>query len=472
MTTARTPAHPESTRDPDAASVLTLSQVQRRSPAGRFAAAHPWVADALPVATVLVLGWTTVVFASGTIEGAISLGLFRPDAPVRDVAPAVWLAGAAIGGLLLIGRRSWPLAVTGSLTVLALVSLATAGVLGVLGVCLAWALRTVAATRGARTGAVAGAVVLAVVTVALWRWEDIGLAEMLVWSDPLLTSGPEPTRSLTEPPFSAGRRSMSVAVLLALFALGVATGSEARARRQHARDLLERYAAMARDRDTSAALARSAERARIAREMHDVIAHSVSVMVALSDGARLALDRAPDRSAEALAQLSLTGRAALTDMQSVLGALDPGDDERDDVGGERRPAPAGTDLATVVDRFSAAGVPLRTSGLDTPLPHDTALRLAVVRIVTESLTNVLRHAPGTPAADLTVRRTGAGMEIDVLDAGGTRPGSGGGTHRGILGMRERAALLGGHVEAGPRDGGGWRVHVVLPWGDAADGDRA
>jgi len=89
--------------------------------------------------------------------------------------------------------------------------------------------------------------------------------------------------------------------------------------------------------------------------------------------------------------------------------------------------------------------------------------------VTEALTNVLRHAPGTSSAEVAVRRTASTVEVEVLDAGGTRPATGGGTGRGLLGMRERAALLGGQVDAGPRPGGGWRVRVVLPSGDD-DGD--
>ncbi len=446
---------------------LTESQVRRRGPVGRAVAAHPWLTDVVLVSTLLLLGLVTASLAYATVDGSTSLGLYLPTAPEQVLIPRAWLAGTVVGAGVLLARRTGPLTVTAVLTVLAVVSLASAGVLGVLGVCLAWALRSVAAARGTRTAVVAGAAALLVVSLALWRWEQIGLAEMLLWSDPGLAAGAEPARQLTEPPFSGGRRTLSLLLLLALVALGVATGAEARARRLHALDLVARYAAMARDRDTSAALARSAERARIARELHDVVAHSVSVMVALSDGARLSLDRAPDRSAEALTQLSETGRAALADMQGVLGALDPGDDEPDADGPGRRPTLTEGDLQAVVDRFRSAGMPLTSSGLDTPLPQDTAVRLAVVRIVTEGLTNVLRHAPGTPAADVTVRRAGATLEIEVVDAGGTGPGVGGGSRRGILGMRERAALLGGHVQAGPRDEGGWRVHVSLPCGDAA-----
>ncbi|WP_432571003.1 sensor histidine kinase [Kineococcus sp. SYSU DK005] len=221
----------------------------------------------------------------------------------------------------------------------------------------------------------------------------------------------------------------------------------------------------------------------MAREVHDIVAHSVSVMVALSDGAASALDRAPEASRRALAELSRTGREALGDMRSVLGSLGP-----DDAGGALEhgaptwptpptpPAPptspTETDLDTVVERFRAAGLPVTTSGLETPLPAGTALRLAVVRIVTEALTNVLRHAPGTPSAAVALRRTGTTVEVEILDAGGTRAGDDSGTHRGLIGMRERAALLGGHVQAGPGDAGGWRVRVVLPTGGADEGDRA
>ncbi|MFC8922926.1 sensor histidine kinase [Cellulosimicrobium sp. NPDC057127] len=449
------------------APALTETQVRRRGPVGRLVADRPWVADVALAVGVLLLGLVTASLALMTVEGSTGLGLFPRDAPVATTVMTAWLAGAGLGAALLGVRRVWPLATTAVLTVLAVVSLATAGVLGVVGVCLACAVYTVAATRPARTAWIACAAVFGVVSVALWWWQDIGLAEMLLWSDPTLAQIEDPPHQLVEPAFSGGRRSASVSLLLALLLLGVAAGSGVRARRLHARDLVERYAAMARERDQSAALARAAERARIAREMHDVVAHSVSVMVALSDGAGAALDRAPDRSREALRELSRTGRSALADMQGVLGALDPGAGGENGTG-ETLAGPTGSDLETVVERFRAAGVPVTATGLDALHPADTSVRLAVVRIVTEGLTNVLRHAPGA-TTEVAVRRTAAGLEVDVLDTGSARPGTGGGSGRGVLGMRERAALLGGHVEAGPRSGGGWRVHVVLPSQDATAG---
>ncbi|WP_035867315.1 sensor histidine kinase [Cryptosporangium arvum] len=449
------PGRPGRPGGSDAAAVLTESHVQWPTAAGRLFAARPWIAHLTVAATVLLLGLITAIVASETVRGSTSLGLFLPDDPVQERVVGAWLAGAAAGAIVLTARRAWPLGVTVVLTVVALLSLRSAGVLGVVGVCLAWALHAVAARYRARTAWLVGAVVLVVVSVALWRWQDIGLAEILLWSDtyPLLPDG-EPARQLTEPPFSGGRRSMSVMLLLALLVLGGVLGAGAQTRRLHARDLVERYAALARERDTSAALARSAERARIAREMHDIVAHSVSVMVALSDGALSALDRAPDRSREALTELSRTGRDALDDLRSMLGSLRTEEAEPT--------APTDTNLPAVVERFRAAGLPLTTTGLETPLPPDTALRLAVVRIVTEGLTNVLRHAPGTRAVGVAMRRTGSVVEVEIVDAGGTRPGTDGGAHRGLIGMRERAALLGGRVDAGPAGEGGWRVRVSLP----------
>lgn len=220
---------------------------------------------------------------------------------------------------------------------------------------------------------------------------------------------------------------------------------------------------MARDRDASADLARASERTRIAREMHDIVAHSVSVMIALSDGATAALDRAPDRSREALQELSRTGRSALADMQRVLGALDPD--------GPEPMEPTETELSTIIDRFRAAGLPVTASGLDVPLPADTSVRLALVRIVSEALTNVLRHAPGARSVTVTVHSTAGTIDAAVVDSGASMPGPGGGTGRGIVGMRERAALLGGDVEAGPTAQGGWRVRVTLPTGPAEEEER-
>ncbi|WP_299038942.1 sensor histidine kinase [uncultured Pseudokineococcus sp.] len=445
---------------------LTEEQVRGGSPVARLVTARRGVVDATVAVAIAVVGLVGSVFAGEAALGAVALGLYPEDSDVVALVPATWLVGTAVGAALLLLRRARPITVTVLLTVAVLASLLVGGVLGVLGVCLACALCSVAADRGTRTAWAVFGGVLVVLTAALWRWQDLGLLEVIGWFGAATLPRSEWGPDLQEPLFSAAGRTASVLLLLALLLLGMAVGSEARSRRLHRADLVERYRTLVRERDQSAALARAAERAHIAREMHDVVAHNLSVMVALADGADAAFERAPDRSRDAVRQAARTGRSALADMQRVLGALGPAADD----GTERRQEPAEVDLPTLVERLRVAGVPVTASGLDTALPQDTSVRLAVVRILGEALTNVLRHAPGARSVEVSVRRTPTTVEVDVVDAGGTRPGGGEGTGRGVVGMRERAALLGGHVDAGPRPGGGWHVHAVLPWSDDDDQD--
>lgn len=437
---------------------LTEAQVQRRTASARLAADHPWLAHIATGLVVLLLGLVTAALAAETVRGATRLGLYPADAPAAVLVPVGWLAGAVVGAVVLPLRRRWPVVTLAVVAVAAVLSLAVAGVLGVLGVVLAVAVRSVAAERGVRAGWAAGGVVLVVVSLAVLRWEDIGLGEILLWSDVTVEGGDPPVLDLREPAYSSGRRTWTLLLLVVMLLLGRASGTGLRARRLHARDLVERYAALARERDAGAALARSAERARIAREMHDIVAHSVSVMVALSDGARSALDRAPEASREALAELSRTGREALQDMRDVLGSL------QDDEPAQGTPSlnPTEVDLGALVERFRVAGLPVTGDGLDTELPPDAAVRLAVVRIVGESLTNVLRHAPGASKVQVVLRRNDSELDLEILDTGGARAGAGGGSGRGLIGVRERVAHFGGRVDIGPRASGGWRVHVVLP----------
>jgi len=421
---------------------------------------HRWLVQTVLGALVVLLGVVTSALAHSTVQGIVALGMFPEGTDRLQTVPQIWVGGALLGALGLVALRTRPLLAVGILVGLSLVSLAAEGVLGVLGLCVAVALYAVASTRPALVTWSACLAAVVVLTAAIWRWQVIGVGEMFVWGTYQRPPGTEPFHQLIEPEFSSGRRAATVALLVVLLLLGVAAGATSRARRLKAQAEIDGLEARARDSEASAALGRASERARIAREMHDIVAHSVSVMIALSDGAGAALDRAPDRSREALQELSRTGRTALADMQRVLGALDPVD------GGDAQPEPTEpteTELRSIVDRYRAAGLPLSVRGLDEPLPDDTALRLALVRIVSEALTNVLRHAPGTPSVELVLTRRADAVEVEVLDAGSDRPSAGGGSGRGVPGMRERAALLGGRVDTGPRPEGGWRVHVVLPW---------
>jgi signal transduction histidine kinase len=230
-------------------------------------------------------------------------------------------------------------------------------------------------------------------------------------------------------------------------------GISVRQRREHEQEIAA-WAAQA------ARLGSVNERNRIAREMHDVVAHSLTVMVALSDGAAVVVRRDPERAAEVLAELSRTGRAALADMRRVLGVL------RDDApAGQapREPLTDGASLGKLLDGFRTAGLPVHYSHTGPALPEDVALQLTVYRIVQESLTNVLRYGRALSRVDVLVLRDDSTVTIEVLDDGrGTVDAvTSGGTGQGLAGMKERARIYGGTVEAGPAAGGGWRVRAVL-----------
>lgn len=246
-----------------------------------------------------------------------------------------------------------------------------------------------------------------------------------------------------------------------VIATGIGIG--VKQRRQHEEEVAAWAARTAR-------LASVNERNRIAREMHDVVAHSLTVMVSLSDGAAVVVRKNPERAGEVLEELSRTGRAALADMRRVLGVL------RDDTGASapRRPIAEGDTLVKLLEGFRTAGLPLHYSHSGPPLPADAAFQLTVYRIVQESLTNVLRYARSLGRVDVSIARSGSTVTIEVHDDGAGVPGQaaddGGGvqadasygTGQGLAGMAERARIYAGTVEAG-RSGRGWRVHAVLHW---------
>lgn len=213
----------------------------------------------------------------------------------------------------------------------------------------------------------------------------------------------------------------------------------------------------AREQEQQVRIARAEERERIAREMHDVIAHSLAVMIAVADGAHAAAVREPEKAREAIGRVADTGRRTLGEVRRMLGTV------RDDgvlLPADPEPQPGLRQLGALVDEFRAAGMPvvLRRDGAD---PDDPGRELAIYRIVQESLTNVLRHARGTSAVRVVVRIARGEITAEVHDVSDPadlprEPG------RGLHGMRERAAIYHGAVEAGPAPDGGWRVFVRLP----------
>jgi signal transduction histidine kinase len=209
------------------------------------------------------------------------------------------------------------------------------------------------------------------------------------------------------------------------------------------------------------------ERATIARELHDVVAHSMAVMIVQADGASYALDRDPEQARVAIKQVAATGRDALEDMRRLVGVLRGGTD--DEEAPDRRRV--GLDqLAALTDRARSAGLALSVTedGDREPLPP--ALELTVFRVVQEALTNALRHAgPGARVAlvlryrpglvRVEVTDDGAGALVGVAPSGVRSSGSG----HGLVGMRERVAVHGGSFTAGPRLGGGWELTAEVPW---------
>jgi signal transduction histidine kinase len=203
--------------------------------------------------------------------------------------------------------------------------------------------------------------------------------------------------------------------------------------------------------------AAAAERARIAREMHDIVAHNLSVMIALADGAAFAAERSPAQSATAMQAVSATGRQALGEMRGLLGVL------RDGRGaGELVPQPGLGDIDLLVGQVRAAGLPvaIAVEGEVRELP--AGAQLTVFRVVQEALTNSLKHAGAGAQALVRLRYDAAGVDVEISDDGaGVRSAAHGAHGLGLNGMRERAAVYAGTVEAGPLSTGGWRVHTRL-----------
>jgi signal transduction histidine kinase len=210
------------------------------------------------------------------------------------------------------------------------------------------------------------------------------------------------------------------------------------------------------DRERAARDAVAEERARIARELHDVVAHAMSVMVVQAGAARSVLDDDPAAARAAIGRIESTGRDGLTEMRRLIGIL-----KADGVDADRAPQPGLGQLETLLETVRGAGVPVEavTEGESRSLP--TGLDLVVYRIVQEALTNVMRHA-GPASARVLLRWGDAALDVEVSDDGrGPFAATDGGL--GLLGMRERVALYGGTIRTGPRQGGGFTLHAHVPY---------
>ena len=471
---------------------------------------HPMIVDISIAAGVIVY----------TLVTGIAF-LLRPSSPVKTypILPLALIAIALLGIALALRRRcpvwSWAAILlipeVYQFAVLRFFHFtteqqlyATLGVSGMGLMSLPFALGTIASHRRPAAAWTAGAISLAVLTADL---------------------------SLTTPSMTVGELLRTTVILVLFILVGILVGFNARSARLRLKAMELRSTRMALASEQAALLAAAEERSRIAREMHDVVAHSLAVMITMADGAAAIVERDPATAKQAIETLAEAGRSALADTRRLVGVLreDPsvaaeqapqspeppapsegspssarqqevrdlpvpefaplgtvtpvepsapianlrqqatngaGDRSRGDL--PLAPSPEQADITELVKRFEAAGVPVTYRWVGAALPEDKALQLTVFRIAQEALTNVLRYAPTTPAVSVDVERH-VGTVVLTVDneaAPGTRPMHGSG--KGLIGMRERASVYGGTVQAGPTPTG-WRVRAVLRWDEHDEG---
>jgi signal transduction histidine kinase len=340
-------------------------------------------------------------------------------------APDAWIAGtlAGIATLPIAVRRYFPLPVL-AITLAAMVALNLAG-FDTFTPGLAVALYTVAARCERRTAVKAGAVTLAAVTPAIL--------------------------------YSAGLNAESIVPDLVLLAAAWVLGDNLRTRRAYLRELEEKAERLERERDEDERRAAAAEQARIARELHDVIAHNVSVMVVQAAAGGEVFETNPARARQALASIEATGREALAEIRRLLGVVRA----QEDGSASLAPQPGLDRLETLVEQVRAAGlaVELDVEGVQADLP--AGVDLSAYRVVQEALTNTLKHA-FAQRAWVIVRYDPRELVVEVNDDGAGPPRDGAQDGHGLIGMQERVGLFGGDLQAGARPDGGFRVSARFP----------
>ncbi|MFD7069241.1 sensor histidine kinase [Streptomyces sp. NPDC059913] len=267
------------------------------------------------------------------------------------------------------------------------------------------------------------------------------------------------------PPVNWAEEVFIVVVLTVPFVLAWVLGDSMRTRRAYFRQLEERAARLEREREAQSKVAVAAERARIARELHDVVAHNVSVMVVQADGAAYVMDAAPDQAKQALETISSTGRQALAEMRRLLGVLRTGDAQES---GEYVPQPDVEQIQELIEQVRRTGLAVDFKVEGTPRPLPSGVELTAYRIVQEALTNTRKH--GGPDAGASVRLLyfddGLGLLVEDDGRGAAHElyedGGADGAGHGMIGMRERVGMVGGTLDAGPRPGGGFRISALLP----------
>ncbi|WP_309060433.1 histidine kinase [Streptomyces sp.] len=385
--------------------------------------AHPFALDAALAAGVLVC-MVAGSFVDPHGPDGVTWGVRTPD-PLSLVL-------MALGAAALVFRRRAPrtvLALAGGVSV---VESVTGDPRAPVAMCAVLALYTVASTTDRPT---------------TWR---IGLLTMTVLTGTAMVAGSLPWYAQEN---------------LAIFAwigIGATAGDAVRSRRAFVRAIRERAERAERTREEEARRRVAEERLRIARDLHDVVAHHIALVNVQAGVAAHVMDKRPDQAKEALAHVREASRSALNELRATVGLLrQSGDPEA-----PTEPAPGLDRLDELAGTFRSAGLRVEVARDDQGTVLPAAVDLVAYRVIQEALTNVQKHAGNDAKAEVSVVRVGPHIEITVLDDGtgddrGSAPGGPGGGH-GLLGMRERVTALHGTLTTGPRYGGGFRVHAILP----------
>lgn len=324
--------------------------------------------------------------------------------------------------LPLLLRRRWPVQVFG---VLAVVSSARlfAGENSVTDLSVLVALYSIASNRSARATAVATSAAEIGMIAAVVQYANEDLLGPLIGASGLVLAS-------------------------------AALGAHEKGRRELVASLNERAARLEIERDQERVLAAAAERARVSREMHDIVAHNLAVMVSQADGAANVVHRDPDRAERAARDIAATGRRALLEMRRLLGLLREGATE------DRSPQPGLERIDEMIENVRAAGMPVDVRRIDGPdFTPSPGLQLATYRIVQESLTNALKHGGPNAEAVVDITWNGPRVTLEVANTGVVNGSDGVGA--GLTGMRERVAAFGGTLDVGADGHGGWTVKAIL-----------
>ena len=373
--------------------------------------------------------WFDVLIVAGAIAGAIEIAVGRnsPDAP--DLPLALSMAVEAGLTLILLGRRRFPFA-------------APAGML-VAGTALSFVDgRLIPYSFAGFIAAIAAAFLLG--SLADRRQAFIGLA--ITFAALVVIVGNDPERSAGDFIF-----------IPLVFGIAWLTGYGLTRRLEQAHAAEGRARRLELEREAEAAAAVAEERARIARELHDVVGHAVSVMTVQASGVRRLLNPDQDREREALMIVEQTGREALAEMRRLVGVL-----RRPEEAPALAPQPSLQHLDRLVEQAREAGLPVEVQIEGDAKELPAGLDLTAYRLVQEALTNAVKHAQATSAAVLVRYEDGA-VELEVVDDGrGASDGSSESGGHGLVGMRERVSVYGGELEAGPRPEGGFALKARLP----------